>query len=117
MKRNKFGAKKAFCDHGHKHASGKEKDWCHTLHVKQGNGEIADLQVEPQFWFEIDGHVVKHLNGRRAGYKPDFSFVDVETGKRTCLDIKGGAATNTEASTLRLAFARAMWPEIEWLTV
>lgn len=112
---NKFGARKSPCQHGHTHASGKEARRCNDLHILQRAGEIVGLEVEPKFTFAVDGKPVKHLNGRTAVYTPDFSYV--ERGRKVCEDVKGGKATNTEASTLRLAFARAMWPAIDWRTV
>lgn len=109
---NKFSARKTACLQGHMHASGKEARRCNDLHLLQRAGEIAGLEVEPKFTFAIDGNPVMHLNGRKAVYTPDFSYV--EKGRKVCEDVKGGSATNTEASTLRLAFARAMWPSIDW---
>lgn len=112
---SKFFARRTPCQHGHTHASAKEARWCNDLHVLQRAGEIVGLEVEPQFIFTVNGKPVLHTNGRKAAYKPDFAFI--ENGKKVCLDVKGGDATKTEASTLRLAFARAMWPTIEWRTV
>lgn len=112
---NKFGARKAGCQHGHTHASGKEARRCNDLHLLQMAGEIIGLEVEPQFFFTVDGKPVVHLNGRRAVYTPDFAYI--EKGRKVCEDVKGGDATKTEASTLRLAFARAMWPSIDWRTL
>lgn len=116
MKRpNKFGARKSPCQHGHTHASAKEARRCNDLHLLQRAGEIVGLEVEPVFTFAVEGKPVTHLNGRRAIYTPDFSYI--EKGQKVCEDVKGGSATNTEASTLRLAFARAMWPSIDWRIV
>lgn len=112
---NKFSARKTPCAHGHKHASAKEARRCNDLHLLQVGGEIAGLIVEPKFTFEVGGKPVMHLNGRKAVYTPDFSYV--EKGRKVCEDVKGGKATQTEASTLRLAFARAMWPSIDWRVV
>ncbi len=115
MPRNKFGASKTACQHGHTHDSAKEARRCNELHLLQRAGEIVGLEVEPKFTFAIEGKPVTHLNGRRAIYTPDFSYI--ERGQNVCEDVKGGNATNTEASTLRLAFARAMWPTIDWRVV
>lgn len=115
MRGNKFSARRTACQHGHTHASAKEARRCNDLHLLQRAGKIAGLEVEPKFTFTIDGKPVVHLNGRKAVYTPDFAYV--EDGQKICEDVKGGSATNTEASTLRLAFARAMWPSIDWRTV
>ena len=69
------------------------------------------LQVEPQHYFvTADGREVKHQNGRRAGYKPDFSYV--ENGVKVCEDVKS-VATMTEAATLRMTFFRHFHPDID----
>ena len=112
---NKFSARKTPCSQGHTHASIKEARRCNDLHLLQRGGEIADLTVEPQFWFIVHGAQVKHENGRRAGFKPDFRYI--ENGRYVVEDVKGGKATKTEAFTLRWTLARAMWPEIEWRLV
>jgi len=108
---NKFGAQITPCGLGHRHASKKEARRCGELHLLQRAGKISDLIVEPQFWFEINGIVVKHPNGRRAGFKPDFSYR--APGATICEDCKGGTATRTEAYALRIAIFRALYPHIE----
>ena len=108
--RNKFGAKRAPCQQGHSHASKREAARCAELYLLQRSGQISGLVVEPQYWFEINGSVVKHGNGRRAGYKPDFGYI--ENGKLVVEDVKGGP-TNTEAATLRMTLFRHLFPEIE----
>lgn len=112
---NKFGAKRTPCAHGHNHASAKEARRCNELHLLQAAGQIIGLQIEPKFVFEVNGKPVLHLNGRKAVYTPDFSYI--ERGFKVCEDVKGNDATKTEASTLRMAFARAHWPSIDWRTV
>lgn len=112
---NKYGARKTPCQHGHKHASAKEAKRCNDLHTLQRAGEIIGLEVEPTFYFVIDGREVKHENGRRAAYKPDFVYI--EKGVKVAEDVKGSDATKTEASVLRITLARHLWPEIKWRTV
>lgn len=111
MRPNKFGARVTECALGHKHASKKEARRCGELHLLQRAGQIRCLEVEPQFWFEIDGVIIKHPNGRRVGYKPDFLYL--EAGATIVEDCKGGAATKTEAYALRIAIFRALFPHIE----
>lgn len=106
----KYFARKTACNHGHMHASKREAARCGELHLLLRAGEIADLQIEPQFWFTIDGAVVKHTNGRRAGYKPDFAYS--EGDQKVVEDVKS-APTMTEAATLRIALFRALHPEID----
>ncbi len=90
MKRgNKYFAKKSPCDQGHTHASKREALRCDRLHQMVRLGEIADLEIEPQFWFAIDGKQLKHGNGHRVGYKGDFLYTDLETEERVVEDVKG----------------------------
>lgn len=107
---NKFRAKRTPCNQGHTHASGKEARRCNDLHLMQCAGAISHLRVEPQFWFVIDGVQVKHGNGRRVGYKPDFQYF--EGAANVVEDVKS-SATKTEAYTLRKAIFLALHPYIE----
>ena len=107
---HKYRAKPTTCIHGHKHASKREAVRCVELHLLQQAGEIVGLQVEPQFHFVIGGDQLKFPNGRRAGYKPDFSYI--EKGVKVCEDIKSDA-TMTEAFALRAALFRHLNPSIE----
>lgn len=112
---NKFSARKTPCNQRHMHASAKEARRCNDLHMLQRAGQIEALEVEPQFWFVINGVQVKHGNGRRAGFKPDFRYR--ENGRCVVEDVKGGNATRTEAFALRWALARALWPDLDWRMV
>ena len=73
---NKYGAKKRACRLGHTHDSIKEANRCDQLHLLQRGGVIADLVTQPQYWFVINGVQLKHANGRRIGYKPDFGYTE-----------------------------------------
>ena len=107
FRRNKYGAKKTVCAHGHKHDSKKEAARCNELHDLWAAGQIADLVTQPQFWFVIDGKQVKHENGRRVGYRPDFSYT--QDGRQIAEDSKGFI---TADYTLRKAIFRALFPKI-----
>ena len=113
--RHKYGAKPTNCNAGHKHASTKEAWRCNDLHLLQAGGQIRNLQVEPQFWFTINGEQVKHPNGRRVGMKPDFQYFEGDLN--VVEDVKGGKATRTEAYVLRLALFRALFPFITFREV
>lgn len=106
-----YFARKTVCDKGHSHASRAEARRCYHLHQLQDAGEISDLRVEPQFWFVIDGEVVKHRGGRRVGYKPDFEYY--ERGAHVCEDVKARNGHTTEAATLRMTIFRHLHPGIE----
>lgn len=108
---NKFNARKTACNHGHNHASGKEARRCNDLHLLQRAGQIVGLKVEPRFHFHVNGREVKMRNGQVARYTPDFTYI--ENNRQIAEDCKGGKATITEASALRMALFRATWPEIE----
>jgi hypothetical protein len=76
FRRNKFGAKKTPCGQGHTHDSKREAARCDKLHQLEADGYITDLELQPQFYFDINGTQVKHDNGRRVGYKADFLYTD-----------------------------------------
>lgn len=116
MKRNKYFAKKSHCNKGHTHASGKEARRCNDLHSLQDQGLISDLEVEPQFWFVIDGKQVKHQNGRRVGMKVDFRFTEnerpvVEEVKAVSVRARG------RDYALRKAIFKALFPHIDYREV
>ena len=106
-KRNKFNAKKSFCVMGHKHDSRKEANRCDELHELQALGGISDLEVQPQFYFVIDGKQVKHDNGRRVGYRPDFYYV--QDGAEIAEDVKGFV---TSDFALRKSIFKALFPHV-----
>lgn len=110
VRRNKFNAQRTDCQHGHSHPSKREAKRCHDLHLLLRAGAISALVVEPQFWFEINGEVIKHPNGRRVGYKPDFSYI--EKGRVVAEDVKS-SATMTGDAVLRMTLFRALFPAIE----
>lgn len=107
---NKYFARKTSCQHGHMHASGREAKRCNELHLLEKAGAIWGLRIEPQFWFIMDGKQVKHQNGRRVGYKPDFAYVE---GLQDVVEDVKSKATMTEAAVLRMALFRSLFPEVE----
>lgn len=111
---NKYHARKTPCNQGHMHASGKEARRCNDLHLLQRAGEICGLQIEPRFTFAVNGRQVKMRNGQPARYTPDFTYV--ERGVKVAEDVKS-RATQTEAFAVRWAFAKALWPDIDWRLV
>lgn len=110
MKQHKYRAIRTPCNQGHSHPSKREARRCDELHLLQRSGHISELHVEPPFLFVIDGRQVKFPNGRRAGYKPDFGYL--ESGQKVVEDVKS-SATMTEAAALRLTLFRHLFPEIE----
>jgi hypothetical protein len=106
---NKYGAKKTHCSVGHKHDSKREASRCEKLHQLEADGYISDLELQPQFWFDIDGKPLKHDNGRRVGYKADFLYTDMVEGTRVVEDAKGMAARDWP---IRKAIFRALNPHL-----
>lgn len=107
---NKYYAKKSECHHGHTHDSIKEAKRCNELHLLQMAGEISHLQVQPQFWFVIDGRQIKHDNGRRVGMKPDFQYFKGD--QNIVEDCKG---FRTSDYVLRKAIFKALFPFITFV--
>jgi hypothetical protein len=107
---NKFNARKTACSSGHMHASKREALRCDVLHQMEATGEILDLEIQPQFWFEIDGKVIKHQGGRRVGYKADALYTEASSGDRIVEDSKGGY--RDDAWRLRKAVFRALFPHL-----
>lgn len=107
---NKYGAKRTDCRAGHTHASKREAKRCDELHLMQRGGEIENLQHQPRFDFIINGQILKHESGRKAGYTADFSFIDRQSAKHIVEDAKG--AYRDDAWRLRKALFRACYPDI-----
>jgi len=107
----KWKAKKAYCKEGHKHDSISESKRCDELHLMLAAGEIDDLIVWPQFWFVINGHQVKHDNGRRLGYLADFGYS--QNGKEIVEDVKGSKAVDSRDWPIRKAVFKAIYPSFE----
>jgi len=106
---NKYRARKASCGAGHTHDSRAEARRCDELRLLAKCGEIEALTFQPVFHFTVDGRQVKHPNGRRACFTPDFQYRE-RGGKLVCEDVKG---VRTEGYVTRLAFFRAFYPYIE----
>lgn len=115
---NKYGAKKTRCSQGHLHDSAKEARRCNDLHLLARAGEIDDLEVQPKFYFCIGGVQVKHDNGRRVGFTPDFSYIDMKSGADVVEDVKA-ASTRARSNDypLRKAMFKALFPAIEFREV
>lgn len=105
---NKYRAKRTSCVHGHSHASKREAMRCAELHLLQKAGEIEDLEVEPTFYFVVNGQHVKMGNGQNARYRPDFIYT--ENGQEIAEDIKGFVVRDFP---LRAALFRTCFPNIE----
>jgi hypothetical protein len=110
---NKFNARKAHCSAGHEHDSVREAKRCNYLRILERTGEIADLRFQPQYWFDLDGRPLKHDNGRRIGYKADFSYRE-PGGAHVVEDAKPPiAAARGRDWPIRKALFRHCFPYLE----
>lgn len=105
---NKYGAKKTPCQHGHTHDSKREANRCNELHLLLRARQIRNLEVQRQFYFELNGRPLKYPNGRRAGFKVDFFYL--AGGDAVAEDAKGFTVRDYP---LRAALFRALYPHIE----
>ena len=110
-RRNKFGAIPTEVD-GHRFPSKREANRYCALKRLQISGDISELELQPKFPLMIDGKFVlmrsdRYPNGRRCSYTADFRYR--VNGAVVVEEVKGGRATDTEASRLRRAVAEAQY--------
>lgn len=105
---SKYKAKKTVCGQAHQHDSKREAEHCDLLHQELEAGLISDLELQPQFWFVINGKQVKHSNGRRVGYQADFAYI--RDGQECVDDAKGFTVRDWP---LRKAIFLALFPHIQ----
>jgi hypothetical protein len=101
---HKYNAKRTQCSEGHSHPSKGEAKRCGELHLLQRAGHIRGLVYQPQYWFHIDGEILKHPNGRRVGYRPDWRYF--EDNQTIAEEFKG---FRTPDYALRIAIFKAMY--------
>lgn len=109
---SKYKAKKTVCGQAHQHDSKREAQHCDVLHQELEAGLISDLELQPQFWFVINGRQVKHSNGRRVGYQADFAYI--RDGQECVDDAKGFTVRDWP---LRKAIFLALFPHIQLMEV
>ena len=103
---HKYRAIRTECGHCAKpHPSKAEARRCTELHLLQSQGIIKGLECQPKFFFQVNGETVKHPNGRRAVFTPDWRYV--EGDKSIVEDCKG---MRTADYVTRIAFFRAFYP-------
>lgn len=115
MKRNHHFARKTQCGAGHTHDSKAEAKRCDDLHLLQRAGEIIGLKVAPRFYFSINGREVKMKNGHVARYTGDFTYI--EGNRQVCEDVKPSGGLIERDFPLRIAIARALYPDIDFRVV
>jgi hypothetical protein len=104
---HKYRAIRTDCNAGHSHPSKAEAKRCNELHLLLRAGEIKHLEVQPTYYFQLNGEPIKHPNGRRVAYRPDWRYWEGDC--HIAEECKGFA---TEAYVLKLAFFRAFFPYV-----
>lgn len=99
-KRNKYGAIKTEVD-GITFDSKKEAARYLELKAFESLGLIANLELQPQYVFELNGV-------RITSYKPDFRYHTPE-GDTVVEDVKGGRATQTRDYRIRKKMMKAFY--------
>jgi hypothetical protein len=107
-KQHKYRAQRTYCANGHWHPSKAEAKRCDELKILENAGAISGLEHQPTYYFQVNGETVKHPNGRRVSYTPDWRYV--ESGQTIVEECKG---FRTADYVLRLAFFRAFYPYLE----
>ena len=110
-KRNKFGAKPVVED-GIRFASMAERNRYLELKLLLRQGEISNLELQPEFKLAVDGRPVRFESGRQAKYIADFAYWNGE--KRIVEDMKG---MPTREYLLKKAVVEAMHPAVKIVEV
>lgn len=115
MKRNFHVARKTCCNAGHVHDSKAEAKRCDDLCILERAGHILALKVQPRFYFSVNGIDVKMGNGQVARYTADFTYI--EGNRQVVEDVKPKGGLVERDFPLRIALARACYPQIEFRIV
>lgn len=105
---HKYGAVRTTCAANHSHPSKAEAKRCDELHLLQRAGVIRSLECGPKYYLHINGEPMKHENGRRLTYTPDWRYF--EGNKCVVEECKGFATTDYK---VRLVIFKALYPFIE----
>lgn len=109
---NKYHARKVIID-GIQFDSQAEGNHYLFLKSEREAGRISDLECHPRYCL-LGGRVWNGKRYRSITYSPDFRYLDIATGKTIIEDVKGGKATQTTASTMRIKMLVAILPEDEF---
>lgn len=107
----RYFARKTVCAHGHTHASRKEAGRCDVLHDRLRAGEIAGLNVEPRFYFIVDGEYLKARNGHKIRYTGDFTYI--EGNRQVVEDVKASNGHMSRDVPIKFALMARCYPDIE----
>lgn len=108
-------AKKTCCNAGHVHDSKAEAKRCDDLCILERAGQILALKVHPRFPLFANDRDVKMGNGQVARYTGDFSYI--EGNRQVVEDVKAKNGFVERDFPLRIALARACYPDIEFRVV
>lgn len=86
-RRSKYGNKKVEADGLTFDSQSEYMHYC-TLRLLERAGEITDLQVHPRYLLQ-DKFRYRGKSERAIYYEGDFEYVDVASGKRVVVDVKG----------------------------
>ena len=112
--RHKFNARMTPCKHGHLHDSGGEAKRCNELHLLLKAKKIASLDIEPKIEL-VSAFLLRRKKYAGISYWPDFSYVEVESGKIIYEDFKGfQTATYKIKRKLFLARMARTTPDADW---
>ena len=100
MRRNKFGAKPITID-GHRFPSLKEGRRYSELKILLQAGKISDMVLQPKYPLLVNGRVC-------GNYFADFRYFDLVRCREVVEDVKGGKATQTQVSKLKIKLVHAI---------
>lgn len=87
---NKYKSKKTPCLYGHLHDSKKEAERCNELHFLLKAKKIKNLEIQKEYeLIPAQKFDPPMKNERKACYKADFVYFDVDLGKTIIEDTKG----------------------------
>lgn len=107
----KYFARKTPCSHGHIHASKREAARCDELHTLQRAGQIVGLNVEPAFYFMVEGDYLKARNGHKIRYTADFTYI--EGNRQIVEDVKAKNLHLSRDVPIKFALMARCYPDIE----
>lgn len=108
FRQHKYRAQRTSCGQGHNHPSKAEAKRCDELKLLERAGEIRCLEYGPRYFFHLNGDPIKHDNGRRLVYTPDWRYF--EGDKCIAEECKGFITADYK---VRLALFKAFFPHVE----
>ena len=107
---SKYHARKKELD-GHLFDSVREANVYRNLIVAQAAGAISGLELQPRFLLQEGFRTPDGKKQRRIEYVADFSYLDLATGRRRIIDVKG---FKTAAYRLKAKLFMAKYHDIQF---